>query len=62
LHYGDGSEERGMDLMAIVMTLVLSIGLGLAAARTMLSAVFFLMARPLAAGARTHTARPLSSR
>jgi hypothetical protein len=45
LHFSCG-EERDMDLLAITMTLMLSVLLGLVAARAMLSAVLHLMARP----------------
>jgi hypothetical protein len=41
-----------MELIVIATTLALSIGLGLAGARGMLSVVFFLMERSIAAGSR----------
>jgi hypothetical protein len=41
-----------MELMVIATTLALSIGLGLAGVRGMLSVVFFLMERSIAVGSR----------
>jgi hypothetical protein len=56
LHGSEASDA--MELIALVMIVLFSAGLGLAAARATLWAVFFLMMRPAVPGSQAAGATP----